>query len=121
MFRNSLSSSTFLSSACSSLPSLRHLSARHNQLSVLEPGHLDHCGHLLQLELGHNRLALLSGRLRGLRGLKRLGLLGNHISCLQKEVLEELEGLDELELDLRYFSCRCLQFYVSNFTYSGRL
>ena len=106
MFRNSLSSSTFLSLACSSLPSLRQLSARHNQLSVLEPAHLDNCGHLHQLELGHNRLALLSGRLRGLRGLKRLGLLGNHISCLQREALEELEGLEELELDLRYFSCR---------------
>ena len=68
---------------------------------------MEGCAHLTSLELGHNQLVAVSGPLPGLRGLAKLGLLGNSLSCVDRRALESLEGLGEVEVDLRYLGCRC--------------
>ena len=65
------------------------------------------CHQLVNLDLAHNQIALVSGAFQGLRGLNKINLIGNDIVCVDRESLESLTNVEEIEIDLRYLQCSC--------------
>ena len=65
------------------------------------------CHQLVNLDLAHNQIALVSGAFQGLRSLNKINLIGNDIVCVDRESLESLTNVEEIEIDLRYLQCSC--------------
>ena len=65
------------------------------------------CHQLVNLDLAHNQIALVSGAFQSLRSLNKINLIGNDIVCVDRESLESLTNVVEIEIDLRYLQCSC--------------
>ena len=65
------------------------------------------CHQLLNLDLAHNQIAIISGAFHGLQNLNKINLIGNDIACIDREALESLTNVEEIEIDLRYLQCSC--------------
>ena len=76
------------------------------------------CHQLVNLDLAHNQIAMLSGHFQGFQSLKKLNLLGNDIVCVDREALESLDNVEEIEIDLRYLQCSCANNWVRSFSQS---
>ena len=96
------------------MPNLSKISARHNSIGSLDPTDVEGCNHLDQLDLSYNRLATLTGAFDGLANLVKLGLIGNELACIDRQALDSLRRVREVEVDLRYLQCNCANNFVSS-------
>ena len=102
------------------MPSLAKVSARHNSIGSLDPADVRACNNLDQLDLSYNRLATLTGTFDGLANLVELGLIGNELACIDREVLDSLHRVREVEVDLRYLQCTCANNFVRDWMLQRR-
>ena len=61
---------------------------------------------MVNLDLAHNQIAMVSGAFQGLQSLNKINVIGNDIVCVDREALESLANVEEIEIDLRYLQCR---------------
>jgi len=118
--RNRLTEANEIGRACAELPNLAKVSARHNSIGSLDPADVRACNNLDQLELGYNRLATLTGTFDGLANLVKLGLIGNELACIDRQALDSLHRVREVEVDLRYLQCTCANNFVRDWMLQRR-
>ena len=102
------------------MPNLSKISARHNSIGSLDPTDVEGCNHLDQLDLSYNRLATLTGAFDGLANLVKLGLIGNELACIDRQALDSLHRVREVEVDLRYLQCNCANNFVRDWMLQRR-
>ena len=120
IFRNQLTRGSEIGRACSQLPNLSKISARHNSIEALSPDDVQACSGLDQLDLSYNRIAVLTGAFDGLTNLAKLGMIGNELACIDMEALDSLYRVREVELDLRYLACTCANNFVRDWSLQRR-
>ena len=120
LYRNRLTEANEIGRACAELPNLAKVSARHNSIGSLDPADVRACNNLDQLELGYNRLATLTGTFDGLANLVKLGLIGNELACIDRQALDSLHRVREVEVDLRYLQCTCANNFVRDWMLQRR-
>ena len=119
-FRNQLTRGSDIGRACSQLPNLSKISARHNSIEALSPDDVQACSGLDQLDLSYNRIAVLTGAFDGLTNLAKLGMIGNELACIDMEALDSLYRVREVEFDLRYLACTCTNNFVRDWSLQRR-
>ena len=63
---------------------------------------------------------MVSGAFQGLQSLNKINLIGNDIVCVDREALESLANVEEIEIDLRYLQCSCANDWVRDWVVQRR-